>query len=122
MCRGRQKPDKMLQCEGLCKKYFHTWCVGLRAVPSGKWLCNGCSKAPTLNNGGRPRKARVNRAVESTRSAEDVQARRQWKMAMGISAVGDGDGPALSDSEDSQRAAGAASQRRASRLESVAGR
>ena len=101
LCRGRQKPDKMLQCEGLCKKYFHTWCVGLRAVPPGKWLCNGCSKAPTLNKGGRPRKARVNRAVDSARSAEDVQARRQWKMAMGISAVGEEDGPALSDSEDS---------------------
>jgi origin recognition complex subunit 2 len=30
-----------------------------------------------------------------------MQARRQWKMAMGIAAAGDGDGPALSDSDDS---------------------
>lgn len=30
-----------------------------------------------------------------------MQARRQWKMAMGIAAVGEEDGPALSDSEDS---------------------
>jgi hypothetical protein len=28
-------------------------------------------------------------------------ARRQWKMAMGIATAGEGDGPALSDSDDS---------------------
>jgi hypothetical protein len=100
LCRGRQKPDQMLQCEGLCKKFFHTWCVGLGSVPRGRWLCNACVKTPTLNKGGRPRK--VNKSsVKSKKQEEDMQARRQWKMAMGISAVGDEDGPALSDSEDS---------------------
>jgi hypothetical protein len=38
-------------------------------------------------------------SVKSKKHDEDMQARRQWKMAMGISAVGDEDGPALSDSE-----------------------
>jgi hypothetical protein len=100
LCRGRQKPDKMLQCEGQCKKFFHTWCVGLGSVPSGRWLCNTCVKTPTLNKGGRPRKLNKS-SVKSKKHDEDMQARRQWKMAMGISAVGDEDGPALSDSEDS---------------------
>jgi hypothetical protein len=58
LCRGRQKPDKMLQCDGRCKKFFHTWCVGLGAVPKGQWLCSACGKAPTVNKGGRPRKSR----------------------------------------------------------------
>ena len=108
-CRGKQKPDQMLQCEGRCKKFFHTWCVGLYSVPKGKWLCRSCVKAPTINKGGTPRKVKqspksnrkVKQSPKSKTHEEDMQAKRQWKMAMGIAAVGDADGPALSDSEDS---------------------
>ena len=105
LCRGRQKPHQMLMCEGRCEKFFHVWCVGLGAVPKGRWLCNACSSAPTLNKGGRLRKTK--QTVSSKRSEEDSQARRQWKMAMGIAAAGDDDGPALSDSDDSGGAAAA---------------
>jgi hypothetical protein len=66
LCRGRQKPQQMLMCEGRCEKFFHVGCVGLGAVPKGRWLCNACS---------------------SKRSEEDLQARRQWKIAMGIAGL-----------------------------------
>jgi hypothetical protein len=72
----------MLMCEGRCEKFFHVWCVGLGAVPKGRWMCNACSSAPTLNKGGRLRKTK--QTVSSKRSEEDLQALRQWKMAMGI--------------------------------------
>jgi origin recognition complex subunit 2 len=99
LCRGRQKPHEMLQCEGVCSKYFHVWCVGLRSVPKGRWQCSACSSTPALKKGSRPRKAK--QTASSKKHEEDMQARRQWKMAMGIAAVGDEDGPALSDSDDS---------------------
>ncbi|KAJ0176195.1 hypothetical protein K1T71_008369 [Dendrolimus kikuchii] len=44
-CNGCQRPaddDKMLFCD-LCDRGFHIYCVGLDAVPQGRWHCVECA-------------------------------------------------------------------------------
>lgn len=41
VCRQTTGEESMLLCDG-CDRGFHTWCIGLRHVPSGSWYCTGC--------------------------------------------------------------------------------
>lgn len=37
--------DKMLFCDH-CDRGFHTFCVGLEAIPNGRWECPSCRPRP----------------------------------------------------------------------------
>ncbi|GFY38108.1 PHD finger protein 10 [Trichonephila inaurata madagascariensis] len=40
-CRDPNDEDKMLFCD-VCDRGYHTFCVGLKALPQGKWVCGRC--------------------------------------------------------------------------------
>ncbi|XP_054718310.1 PHD finger protein 10-like [Uloborus diversus] len=40
-CRDPNDEDKMLFCD-LCDRGYHTFCVGLKSLPQGKWVCRRC--------------------------------------------------------------------------------
>ena len=57
-CMKAEDEDKMLFCD-LCDRGFHIYCVGLKAIPSGRWHCESCavcdscgSKTPCGGEGG----------------------------------------------------------------------
>ncbi|XP_058979847.1 supporter of activation of yellow protein [Musca domestica] len=41
-CKQKQDGNKMLYCEQ-CDRGFHIYCLGIKAVPEGRWSCNRCS-------------------------------------------------------------------------------
>jgi len=41
-CQDPADEDKMLFCD-LCDRGYHIYCVGLKAIPSGRWHCSECS-------------------------------------------------------------------------------
>jgi hypothetical protein len=41
-CSNPHDEEKMMFCDR-CDRGFHTYCVGVRQVPSGSWLCKACS-------------------------------------------------------------------------------
>lgn len=45
ICRGRDDGERMIFCEHprCLIQWFHCACVGLHAVPSGRWYCSNCS-------------------------------------------------------------------------------
>lgn len=42
-CQDPADEDKMLFCD-LCDRGYHIYCVGLPAIPQGRWHCSECSK------------------------------------------------------------------------------
>ncbi len=42
ICNNPHDEDKMMFCDR-CDRGFHTYCVGVKVVPSGIWLCKTCS-------------------------------------------------------------------------------
>lgn len=40
-CRDANEEDKMLFCD-ICDRGYHTFCVGLKTLPQGKWVCRQC--------------------------------------------------------------------------------
>lgn len=40
-CRDPNDEDKMLFCD-MCDRGYHTFCVGLKNLPQGKWICRRC--------------------------------------------------------------------------------
>jgi hypothetical protein len=42
-CKGRHKPDKIVQCDR-CEKGWHQFCLAppLEAPPAGEWVCPEC--------------------------------------------------------------------------------
>merc|ERR1712227_862182 len=42
ICQDPADEDKMLFCD-LCDRGYHIYCVGLKAIPSGRWHCSECS-------------------------------------------------------------------------------
>jgi hypothetical protein len=43
------KMNKLLTCDG-CEREFHKKCVGLRAIPKGRWLCRDCQEREDAAN------------------------------------------------------------------------
>ncbi|KDD72616.1 hypothetical protein H632_c3120p0, partial [Helicosporidium sp. ATCC 50920] len=42
ICHTGENEDQLMICDG-CAMGFHTYCVGLDAVPEGEWFCSTCS-------------------------------------------------------------------------------
>lgn len=40
-CNKPHSEDKLLFCD-ICDRGYHTFCVGLRVIPTGKWVCKQC--------------------------------------------------------------------------------
>merc|ERR1712142_1128762 len=40
-CTNSTSEDKMIFCDR-CDRGYHSFCVGLKSVPNGKWQCKGC--------------------------------------------------------------------------------
>lgn len=50
VCSGTLDPSRFLLCDGPgCSRGAHTYCVGLRRVPKGSWLCDRCKPPPSPN-------------------------------------------------------------------------
>ncbi|CAE7535847.1 unnamed protein product [Symbiodinium pilosum] len=43
VCGGSQDAESLLLCDG-CDAGYHTFCVGLSAVPAGDWYCERCEE------------------------------------------------------------------------------
>ncbi len=56
MCNEPHDEDKMMFCDR-CDRGFHTYCVGVKDVPSGSWMCARCK---TTDNTSSAVKNRVN--------------------------------------------------------------
>lgn len=75
-CSGCQKPhdeDKMMFCDR-CDRGFHTYCVGLKEVPSDAWFCPKC---PQHENSGvstiKSELASVSRTDDSSHAVRSAQ-------------------------------------------------
>lgn len=42
VCRDDDHEEVLLACDG-CDAYYHTYCIGLDAVPPGHWFCDNCA-------------------------------------------------------------------------------
>lgn len=47
-CNNPHDEDKMMFCDR-CDRGYHTYCVGLKEVPTGTWLCKTCDGPLTTN-------------------------------------------------------------------------
>ncbi|KAL3873548.1 hypothetical protein ACJMK2_036647 [Sinanodonta woodiana] len=45
-CMDPYDEDKMMFCDR-CDRGYHTFCVGLKSLPTGKWECVSCKSAPS---------------------------------------------------------------------------
>ena len=61
ICGDDENEEVLLQCDG-CDSYYHTYCVGLDAVPAGHWFCETCD---------------TQRAIESVCPTESPQSTRR---------------------------------------------
>ncbi|XP_070578006.1 PHD finger protein 10-like isoform X2 [Ptychodera flava] len=63
LCGDPTHEDKMMFCDE-CDRGYHTFCVGLKSIPTGKWACESCvdnsdtsshsrSQTPTTTRSGR---------------------------------------------------------------------
>lgn len=53
MCGQPHHEEEMMFCD-VCDRGYHTFCVGLDAIPSGRWICDCCQKDPPIpRRGGR---------------------------------------------------------------------
>ncbi|XP_023211120.1 PHD finger protein 10-like [Centruroides sculpturatus] len=43
LCMDPYDEDKMMFCDN-CDRGYHTFCVGLKSIPSGRWVCRLCSQ------------------------------------------------------------------------------
>ncbi|XP_076336666.1 PHD finger protein 10-like [Tachypleus tridentatus] len=46
ICQDPNDEDKMMFCDK-CDRGYHTFCVGLKSLPSGRWVCRLCAKCST---------------------------------------------------------------------------
>jgi hypothetical protein len=42
ICKSGDNDDKLLLCDK-CDNGFHTYCINLSTIPSGKWFCADCT-------------------------------------------------------------------------------
>ncbi|KAL9103166.1 MAG: hypothetical protein Q9163_001771 [Psora crenata] len=49
VCRDDDNEDVLLSCDG-CDAYYHTYCVGLDAVPVGHWFCETCESQRAIES------------------------------------------------------------------------
>ncbi|XP_061234618.1 PHD finger protein 10 isoform X2 [Neopsephotus bourkii] len=53
ICGQPHHEEEMMFCD-VCDRGYHTFCVGLHAIPSGRWICDCCQKdSPVPRRGGR---------------------------------------------------------------------
>uniref|UniRef100_A0A7M4FMF4 PHD finger protein 10 n=1 Tax=Crocodylus porosus TaxID=8502 RepID=A0A7M4FMF4_CROPO len=53
ICGQPHHEEEMMFCD-VCDRGYHTFCVGLGAIPSGRWICDCCQKdTPVPRRGGR---------------------------------------------------------------------
>ncbi|XP_026651684.2 PHD finger protein 10 isoform X1 [Zonotrichia albicollis] len=53
ICGQPHHEEEMMFCD-VCDRGYHTFCVGLDAIPSGRWICDCCQKDPPVpRRGGR---------------------------------------------------------------------
>ncbi|XP_074189977.1 PHD finger protein 10 isoform X4 [Rhinolophus sinicus] len=45
VCGQPHHEEEMMFCD-VCDRGYHTFCVGLGALPSGRWICDCCQRAP----------------------------------------------------------------------------
>lgn len=46
VCMATDNEDKMMFCDR-CDRGYHSFCVGMKAVPSGRWICRLCGRCAT---------------------------------------------------------------------------
>lgn len=47
ICANGENEPQLLLCDR-CNRGFHTYCLNMRAVPSGSWYCPGCTRSMTV--------------------------------------------------------------------------
>ncbi|XP_054255261.1 PHD finger protein 10 [Indicator indicator] len=52
ICGQPHHEEEMMFCD-VCDRGYHTFCVGLDAIPSGRWICDCCQKDPPVPRRGR---------------------------------------------------------------------
>lgn len=48
-CNNPHDEDKMMFCDR-CDRGYHTYCIGLKEVPNGTWLCKSCDSPSNENH------------------------------------------------------------------------
>eukprot|EP00118_Oscarella_pearsei_P008407 m.43083 g.43083 ORF g.43083 m.43083 type:complete len:168 (+) comp33410_c0_seq1:692-1195(+) len=43
-CQALHDDDKMLFCDK-CDRGYHTYCIGIKHLPKGEWVCKGCKES-----------------------------------------------------------------------------
>lgn len=74
-CGSGENEDRLLLCDR-CDTAWHTYCVGLDAVPEGEWFCPRCR--PAAEQGGRRRRLRRLRD-DSPTAVVDVEAEEEGR-------------------------------------------
>nr|XP_025973103.1 PHD finger protein 10 isoform X1 [Dromaius novaehollandiae] len=61
ICGQPHHEEEMMFCD-VCDRGYHTFCVGLDAIPSGRWICDCCQKDPPVprRGGRRGKKSKAN--------------------------------------------------------------
>ncbi|KAJ1153895.1 hypothetical protein NDU88_006653 [Pleurodeles waltl] len=52
ICGHPHHEEEMMFCDK-CDRGYHTFCVGLGAIPSGRWICDCCQNGPSTPKKGR---------------------------------------------------------------------
>ena len=67
-CNEAHDEDKMMFCDR-CDRGFHTYCVGVKEVPSGSWVCLNCKSNDGNNNiKSTPVKMKINAILSNSAS------------------------------------------------------
>ncbi|XP_053238412.1 PHD finger protein 10 isoform X3 [Podarcis raffonei] len=50
ICGQPHHEEEMMFCD-VCDRGYHTFCVGLGAIPTGRWICDCCERQPPIPRG-----------------------------------------------------------------------
>jgi hypothetical protein len=76
ICSGSDNEDVLLLCDA-CNAPYHTYCVGLSAVPNGQWFCMECQ-----DDGTEARALEMSDAVPPTRGVRTQEGVRRNRRRM----------------------------------------
>lgn len=48
VCMATDNEEKMMFCDR-CDRGYHSFCVGMKSVPAGRWICRLCGRCATCN-------------------------------------------------------------------------
>lgn len=77
-CMDPYDEDKMMFCDR-CDRGYHTFCVGLKAIPTGRWKCTSCKGIKAVLQSSVPAALLIATPIKAKRNYRKQKKWQQWE-------------------------------------------